>query len=101
MKKGSMVTLVPHFRSGCEITLAKDGDIFEYLGSFDSDLQSFEYIDFGRFTFNTNAVAFDEFTKKKIKKYKRLQIQIENNKAEPFGLTQITKTYTVGNYAKR
>ena len=101
MKKGSMVTLVPHFRSGCEITLAKDGDIFEYLGSFDSDLQSFEYIDFSRFTFNANAVAFDAFTKKKIKKYKRLQIQIENNKAEPFGLTQITKTYTVGNYAKR
>ena len=101
MKKGSMVTLVPHFRSGCEITLAKDGDIFEYLGSFDSDLQSFEYIDFSRFTFNANAVAFDSFTKKKIKKYKRLQIQIENNKAEPFGLTQITKTYTIGNYAKR
>ena len=101
MKKGSMVTLVPHFRSGCEITLAKDGDIFEYLGSFDSDLQSFEYIDFSRFSFNSNAVAFDAFTRKKIKKYKRLQIQIENNKAEPFGLTQITKTYTMGNYAKR
>ena len=101
MKKGSMVTLVPHFRSGCEITLAKGGDIFEYLGSFDSDLQSFEYIDFSRFSFNANAVAFDAFTRKKIKKYKRLQIQIENNKAEPFGLTQITKTYTMGNYAKR
>ena len=101
MKKGSMVTLVPHFRSGCEITLVKDGDVFEYLGSFDSDLQSFEYIDFSRFTFNANAVAFDAFTKRKVKKYKRLQIQIENNKAEPFGLTQITKTYTFGNYAKR
>lgn len=101
MKKGSMITIVPHYRSGCEITLVKDGDIFEYLGSFDSDLQTFEYIDFSRFTFNANAVAFDEFTKKKIKKYKRLQIQVENNKAEPFGLTQITKTYTFGNYAKR
>lgn len=101
MKKGSMVTLVPHFRSGCEITLAKDGDVFEYLGSFDADLQTFEYIDFNRFTFSSNAVAFDDFTKKKVKKYKRLQIQIENNKAEPFGLTQITKTYIFGNYAKR
>lgn len=101
MKKGSMVTIVPHYRSGCEITLVKDGDVFEYLGSFDSDLQTFEYIDFSRFSFNANAVAFDEFTKKKIKKYKRLQIQIENNKAEPFGLTQITKTYIIGNYAKR
>lgn len=101
MKKGSMVTVVPHYRSGCEITLVKDGDRKEYLGSFDSDIQTFEYIDFSRFTFNANAVAFDEFTKKKIKKYKRLQIQVENNKAEPFGLTQITKTYTFGNYAKR
>ena len=101
MKKGSMVTVVPHYRSGCEITLVKDGDKFEYLGSFDSDLQTFEYIDFTRFTFSANAVAFDEFTKKKIKKYKRLQIIVENNKAEPFGLTQITKTYTFGNYAKR
>ena len=101
MKKGSMVTLVPHFRSGCEITLAKDGDVFEYLGSFDADMQTFEYIDFNRFTFSSNAVAFDNFTKKKVKKYKRLQIQIENNKAEPFGLTQITKTYIFGNYAKR
>lgn len=101
MKKGSMITLVPHYRSGCEITLAKDGDVFEYLGEFNSDLQSFEYIDFSRFTFSSNAVAFDNFTKKKVKKYKRLQIQIENNKAEPFGLTQITKTYIFGNYAKR
>ena len=101
MKKGSMITLVPHYRSGCEITLAKDGDVFEYLGEFNSDLQSFEYIDFNRFTFSSNAVAFDNFTKKKVKKYKRLQIQIENNKAEPFGLTQITKTYIFGNYAKR
>ena len=101
MKKGTMVTLVPHYKSGCEITLAKDGDVFEYLGSFDSDLQTFEFIDFTRFTFSSNAVAFDNFTKKKIKKYKRLQIQIENNKPEPFGLTQITKTYIFGNYAKR
>lgn len=101
MKKGSMITLVPHFRSGCEITLVKDGDKFEYLGSFDADMQTFEYIDFSRFTFSSNAVAFDKFTKKKIKKYKRLQIQVENKNPEPFGITQITKTYTIGNYAKR
>jgi hypothetical protein len=101
MKKGSMITLVPHYKSGCEITLVKDGDVFEYLGSFDSSLQTFEYIDFTQFTFNANAVAMDIFTKKKIKKYKRLQIQVENNNPEPFGITQITKTYTFGNYAKR
>lgn len=101
MKKGTMITLVPHFKSGCEITLIKDGDQFEYLGSFDSSLTTFESIDFNSFTFNANPVAFDNFTKKKIKKYKRLQIQVENNNAEPFGITQIIKTYTIGNYAKR
>lgn len=101
MKKGSMITIVPHYKSGCEITLAKDGDVFEYLGSFDADMQSFESIDFSRFTFSSNAVAFDKFTKKKIKKYKRLQIQVENNNPEPFGITKIVKTYTFGNYAKR
>lgn len=101
MKKGSAITIVPHYKSGCEITLVKDGDVRQYLGSFDADLQTFERIDFRRFTFSANAVAFDKFTKKKIKKYKRLQIIVENNKAEPFGITQITKTYTFGNYAKR
>ena len=101
MKKGSMITIVPHYKSGCEITLIKDGDVRQYLGSFDADLQTFEQIDFRRFTFNANAVAIDKFTKKKIKKYKRLQIVVENNNAEPFGITQITKTYTFGNYAKR
>ena len=101
MKKGTMITVVPHFKSGCEITLIKDGNAYEYLGSFDFDLNTFEYIDFTRFTFESNAAALDAFTKKKIKKYKRLQIRVENNKAEPFGLTQITKTYTFGNYAKR
>ena len=101
MKKGSMVTLVPHFKSGCEITLVKDGDVFEYLGAFNSDINSFDSIDFNSFSFSSNQVAVDNFTKKKVKKYKRLQIQIENNNAEPFGLTQVTKTYTFGNYAKR
>lgn len=101
MKKGSMVTIVPHYKSGCEVTLVKDGDISEYLGIFDSTLASFGYIDFTKFVFKPNSVAFDKFTRKKIKKYKRLQIIVENNKAEPFGLTQITKTYTFGNYAKR
>jgi hypothetical protein len=101
MKKGTMISVVPHFRSGCEITLIKDGNTYEYLGSFDFDLNTFEYIDFTRFSFESNSVALDAFTKKKIKKYKRLQIRVENNKAEPFGLTQITKTYTLGNFAKR
>ena len=37
---------------------------------------------------------------KKIKKYKRLQIVLENDEAEPFGVIGITKTYSIGNLAK-
>ena len=101
MKKGTMVTIVPHYKSGVKVTLVKDGDAFEPLEYKSANLTSFENIDFESFSFSANAVAFDNFTKKKIKKYKRLQIILENDKAEPFGITKIVKTYTVGNYAKR
>ena len=101
MKKGTMVTIVPHYKSGVKVTLVKDGDAFEPLEYKSANLTSFENIDFESFSFNANAIAFDNFTKKKIKKYKRLQIILENDKAEPFGITKIVKTYTVGNYAKR
>lgn len=101
MKKGTVAVLIPHYTTSCEVTLVKDGDIFEKLGTFKAGMTTFEYIDFSAFSFSSNAVAVDVFTKKKIKKYKRLQIILENKNAEPFGITQIVKTYTFGNYAKR
>lgn len=101
MKKGTSIVLVPYYSSGCDVTLVKDGDVYEELGRFSSSVTSFEYIDFSSFSFSSNAVAADVFTKKKIKKYKRLQIILENNNPEPFGLVKVVKTYTYGNYAKR
>lgn len=100
-KKGTMVTLVPHAQSSVELTLIKDGDDFHYLGVFESDMSNFERIELSQFTFKSNAIASDVFTRKKVKKYKRLQFVLENNRAEPFGITNIIKTYTFGNYAKR
>lgn len=41
------------------------------------------------------------FIGKKFKKYKRLQFIIKNELPEPFGIDEIVKNYTVGNYAKR
>lgn len=41
------------------------------------------------------------FIRKKFKKYKRLQIIVRNDVAEPFGVDEIIKTYSVGNYAKK
>jgi hypothetical protein len=100
-KKGSFVTLVPHYKTGCELTLVKNGDERQYVGEFTADMMSFERIDFSRFVFNGNTATADFFMKKKIKKYKRLQIILENNKAEPFGITNVVKSYTIGDLAKR
>lgn len=101
MKKGTMALLIPYYHTGCEVYLVKDGDVWTYLGRFDRTVTSFEYIDFIEIDFSSNVVSADVFTKKKVKKYKRLQIILDNNEPEPFGLTGVTKTYTFGNYAKR
>lgn len=100
-KKGSMITVKPYAKSGCDITLVKDGSDYTYIGHFDSSVMSFANIDFSSFTFKGNATNTDIFTKKKIKKYKRLQIVVKNEDAEPFGLTSLVITFVKGNYAKR
>ena len=67
-----------------------------------ADIFDFENIDFERFTFNTNDNPQEIFFKKKIKNYKRLQFFVENNELnEGFGIFQIVKTYTRGNFAKK
>lgn len=110
-KKGTLVTLVPHYETGCYITLLKNGDEYQELAYSSGSIFTFNFIDFAYgdydgtwhngISFLGNAVAHDRFTKKKIKKYKRLQIVVGNDKPEPFGLTQVVKTYEVGNFAKR
>lgn len=104
-KRGTLITLAPHFKSGCEITLIKNGNVFEHIGRINTDLFTFENISFNDathpFTFISNEVTPDIFTKKKIKKYKRLQIVLENNLPEPFGIINIVKSFSFGNYAKR
>lgn len=107
-KKGSMVVLTPAAHTGCYVTLVKNGDEFEELGYQNTAIFSFADVNFGNdgdgnpaFIFSSNAVAYDRFTKKKVKKYKRLQIIVGNDKAEPFALTKVVKTYEMGNYAKR
>ena len=117
-KKGSMAVMTPYRNTGAYVTLIKNGDEFQELGYQSTAIFSFEVVDFGyghelepeyvpteddeaRFIFSSNGVAYDRFTKKKIKKYKRLQIIVGNDRAEPFALTKVVKTYDVGNYAKR
>lgn len=100
-KKGSLLTILPYERTSAKVTLVKDGDIRSELGIFYADIQTWELIDFERFTFNSNDTAQDDFFRKKIKKYKRLQIVVRNDGLyEPFGILGITKTYTIGNFSK-
>ena len=117
-KKGSMAVMTPYSHTGAYVTLIKNGDEYQELGYQNTSIFSFEDVDFGygheddpeytpealaeaRFIFSSNSVAYDRFTKKKIKKYKRLQIIVGNDRAEPFALTKVVKTYDMGNYAKR
>lgn len=100
-KKGSLLTMLPYEKTSAEVTLIRDGGERIELGIFYADIHTWELIDFTRFTFNSDDTAQDGFIKKKVKKYKRLQIEVRNTTIyEPFGILGITKTYSVGNFSK-
>lgn len=101
-KKGCLVTIKPYTRSSGTIYVCKDGNPRQFLKKGTMDILDWNDIDFDRFSFNTNDSPQDIFFKKKVKKYKRLQIIVENDALnEGFGVLQIVKTFTVGNYAKK
>lgn len=60
----------------------------------------FNYIDFARFSFNTDTTAKVVHTKVRVKKVDKMQFRIENNaKDEPFGLFDLALEYVEsGNY---
>ena len=100
-KKGSLLTILPYERTSAKVTLVKDGGDRYELGIFYADIQTWEVVDFERFTFNSDDTAQDYFFRRKIKKYKRLRIIVQNDGIyEPFGILGITKTYTIGNFSK-
>lgn len=85
-KKGVVVSLMPESNNGVDIYLKPDEKDPIYLGR--------QYV-------GKSTLPYDVFIRKKIKKYKRLQIICENNVYnDGFALDQIIKTYTVGNYSK-
>ena len=101
-KKGCFVTIKPMARSSAKVYAIADGNEKKFLKEDTMDVFDFSDIDFERFTFNTNDSPQEIFFKRKIKKYKRLQFIVENSeKNEGFGIFQIVKTYTRGNFAKK
>jgi hypothetical protein len=100
-KKGNVVTLLPQSRTSADVILVKDGVKWQSLERFWANVFDWAVINFAEFPFTSNLTARDDFIKKKVKKYKRLQLVIQNNGMfEPFGILGITKTYYYGNFAK-
>ena len=104
LKKGCCVTIKPFSRSSATVYFRTDktaGTETE-IASDTMDIFSWDYIDFERFSFNTDDSPQEIYFAKKVKNYKRLQIVIRNDEAdEGFGVYQITKHYVVGNFSKR
>ena len=86
-KKGSLVALMPMSDSGVKAWVIKDEEDPIFVGETDSQ---------------NHILPFNYYLKKKVKKYKRLQIVVENDSyGDGFGVDEIIKCYTVGNYAKK
>lgn len=86
-KKGSLITLKPDIGSRVLIYAAVDGKERELLKE--------SYIN------AVNNGLIDRFIGKKVKKYHRMQLIVENAEPEPFGITAFVKTYLVAKYAKK
>ena len=100
-KKGNLVTLLPQTKTSADVTLVKDGIQYKSLDRFWANIFDWSELNFAEFPFTSNITARDDFIRKKVKKYKRLQIVIRNEGMfEPFGILGITKTYYYGNFAK-
>ena len=85
-KKGTLISLLPSSDSGVSVYIKQDNKDRVFVG--ETDAKDYE-------------LPFDFYSKKKIKKYKRLQFICENNALDDsFGVDQIIKSYTVGNYSK-
>ena len=85
-KKGVVISLLPQSDSGVDVYLKADDNEPILVGTTDAK----DY-----------TLPFDFYTRKKVKKYKRLQFICRNNTLDDaFGIDQIIKSYTVGSYSK-
>lgn len=89
-KRGSLVAVMPMSDSGVKVYLNPDGkpeDAWTFVGETD---------------IGNNVLPFNYYLRKKVKNYKRLQIICMNDSYnDGFGIDEIIKCYTLGNYAKR
>ena len=89
-KKGTMVVLYPQSSTGVKVYIKRDNEAEIFVGTATV-----------RDANNEIVAPSDFYLKKKAKKYKRLQIITENSGFdETFGIDEIIKCYTIGNYSR-
>ena len=85
-KKGFVISLLPEHGNEVVVVLRPDER---------------DPVEIGRLPAGTSELPWDLIVRKKVKKYKRLQIICQNSRYnDGFSLDQIIKTYTMGNYSK-
>jgi hypothetical protein len=100
-KKGSLVVLHPFDRSSGKVFFLVDGRAEQFVRDGYLDIFNWEDIDFERFSFDSSTGPREIYFRKKQKKYKRILFVIRNDAiCEAFGILEIVKSYTVGNYSK-
>lgn len=86
-KKGCLVTISPLASTSVSVSVKADGGAEEVIGTMECA---------------NVTVPQEYYMNRKVKKYKRLQIIAKNNTLnQGFGIMEIVKVYTMGNYSKR
>ena len=102
-KRGTALQLMQLSNSEIKLSVSKDGNTPILINKVNLDNRfTWTLVDFENFTFNTISNIRTFYPKKKIKKYKYLQFIFESDEADMnFGICGLTKTYYLGNFAKR
>lgn len=100
-KKGTLCTVKPYSASSVNIYISKDGGTRELITTATVTAGGFSGMSFSNGSFSGSLYPRDVFFAKKEKKYKRLQIILENSTiGEGFGVVEIVKSWFATRYAK-
>jgi hypothetical protein len=100
-KKGNVIHTRAMPRSVVKVAYRTDKEHETDITRLDTGYFDFNDLDFQDFTFNTFEET-DVVFKKKVKKFKRLQIVLYSDEAaKPFGIYSLTMAAKVGNYYKK
>lgn len=100
-KKGTACTIKPYASSSVDVYISKDGGEREFVKTSGASVGGFSGMSFSGGSFSGSTYPRDVFFSKKEKKYKRLQIILENSALhQTFGVVAIVKAWYATRYAK-